>query len=143
MSVITGEAILGLSTGSMDVAGLAVFSLFVAASVWLLVAVLMSMRRTILIGMVAIATRNLLDRHTTIPARDAPHAVQKENQDSPERDELKTPLGKMIVTRSRFVAPLAESRGARPRLDVHFDAFLIAAEAGVSVDEPPITIAVV
>jgi hypothetical protein len=70
VSVITGDAILGLSTGSMDVAGLAVFSLFVAASVWLLVAVLMSMRRTILIGMVAIAPRNLLDRHTTIPARD-------------------------------------------------------------------------
>jgi hypothetical protein len=44
LSVITGEVMLGLLTGVMNVAGLAVFSLFMAASLRLLVAVLASIR---------------------------------------------------------------------------------------------------
>ena len=53
----------------------------------------------------AIAPRDLLDHHPTSQALDAPHAVQKENQNSPERDELKTPFRKMIVTWRGLVAP--------------------------------------
>ena len=83
----------------------------------------------------AIAPGNLLDHHAAIAALDAPHAVQQEHQKAPERDELKAPLGKMIVTRCRLVAPRADRRRARPRPDVHFDAFLVGAEAGVLVDE--------
>jgi len=52
-----------------------------------------------------IAPGNLLDHHTTVPAVDASHAVEKENQKAPQRNELKTPLGKMIVTRCWLVAP--------------------------------------
>src|ERR1035441_7583038 len=37
-------------------------------------------------------------------------AVQEENQKAPERNELKAPLGKMIVTRCRLVAPGAARR---------------------------------
>jgi len=53
----------------------------------------------------AIAPGNLLDHHATIPALDPTHAVQQENQKAPQRNELKAPLGKMIVTRCRSVAP--------------------------------------
>ena len=70
---------------------------------------------------------------TTTPqvaAVDAPHAVQKENQKAPERDELKAPLGKMIVTRRRLVAPRADRRRALPWPDGYFDGFLVGAEAG-------------
>src|SRR5271169_899895 len=91
----------------------------------------------------AIAPRHLLDHHATIPALDAPHAVQKENQDSPERNELKTPLRKTIVTGRGLVAPRADRRRARARPDVHFDAFLIRGPAGESVDKSRMTIAVV
>src|ERR1019366_6322596 len=45
-----------------------------------------------------IAPGNLLDHHATIPAVDASHAVQQENQKAPQRNELEAPLGKMIVT---------------------------------------------
>jgi hypothetical protein len=51
-----------------------------------------------------LAPRNLLDHHATNPALDAPHAIQQENRKTPERNELKAPLGKMIVTRCRLVA---------------------------------------
>ena len=50
LSVITGEAMLGLSTGHMNVTGLAVFSLFVAVALWLLAVVLASMSKTIRVG---------------------------------------------------------------------------------------------
>jgi hypothetical protein len=91
----------------------------------------------------SIAPRNLLDHHATIPALDAPHAVQEKNQKVPERDELEAPLGKVIVTRRRLVAPRTDCRRAYPRPDVHFDAFLVGAEAGISVDESPMVVAVV
>jgi hypothetical protein len=42
-----------------------------------------------------IAPGNLLDHHATIPAVDASHAVQQENQKAPQRNELETPLGKI------------------------------------------------
>jgi hypothetical protein len=90
-----------------------------------------------------IAPGNLLDHHATIPAVDASHAVQQENQKAPQRNELETPLGKMIVTRCQLVAPRADRRRALPRSDAHFDAFLVGAEAGVLVDESPMAMAVV
>jgi hypothetical protein len=74
---------------------------------------------------------------------DAPHLVEKVNQNSPERDELKTPLGKMIVTGRGLVAPRADCRRTLPRSDIYFDAFLSGAKAGVLVDEPPLAITVV
>jgi len=90
----------------------------------------------------AIAPRNLPDRHhATTAALDAPHAVQEENQDPPEGDELEAPLGKMIVTRRRLVARRADRRRSGPRPDVHFDAFLIGAEAGMMVDKSRLSVA--
>lgn len=46
LSVMAGEVMLGLSIGRISVAGLAVFSLFIAAALWLLVSMLAGMRRT-------------------------------------------------------------------------------------------------
>ncbi len=91
----------------------------------------------------AIAPGNLLDHHATIPAVDASHAVEQENQKAPQRNELEAALGEMIVTRRRLVAPRADRRRTLPRSDVHFDAFLVGAEAGVLVDESPMAMAVV
>jgi hypothetical protein len=44
LSVVTGEAMLGLSTAHVNVAGLAVFTIFMTVALWLLVAVLANMR---------------------------------------------------------------------------------------------------
>ena len=93
--------------------------------------------------LVLIAPGNLLDHHATIPAVDAPHAVQQENQKAPQRNELEAALRKMIVTRCRPMAPRADRRRALPRSHVHFDAFLVAAEASVLVDESPMAMTVV
>jgi hypothetical protein len=90
-----------------------------------------------------IAPGNLLDHHATIPAVDASHAVEQENQKAPQRNELKTPLGKMIVTWCRLVAPRADRCRALPRSHVHFDAILVGAKAGVLVDKSPMAMAVV
>ena len=55
--------------------------------------------------MLAIAPGNLLDHDATIPAVYASHAVQQENQKTPQGDKLKAPLGKVIVARRGSVAP--------------------------------------
>lgn len=49
MSVMAGEVMVGLSTGRVNVAGLAVFGVFIVAALGLLVMVLTSMKRTTLI----------------------------------------------------------------------------------------------
>src|SRR5450631_1878750 len=93
--------------------------------------------------MLAIAPRNLFDHLAAIAAVDPSHAVQKENQNSPEGNELKTPLGEMIVTGCGLVAPRADRHRASPWPDGYFDAFLISAPAGRSVDESGMVRAVV
>ena len=87
--------------------------------------------------------RGFVYHHATIPAVDAPHAVQQENQKAPQRNELKTPLGKMIVTRCRLVAPRADRCRTLPRSHVHFDAILAGTKASVLVDKSPMVMAVV
>ena len=91
----------------------------------------------------AIAPGNLLDHHATIPAVDASHAVEQENQKAPQWNKLEAPLGKMIVTGRGLVAPRADGRRALPRPDVHLYAFLVGSEVGVLVDESPMAMAVV
>jgi hypothetical protein len=74
---------------------------------------------------------------------DAPHPLEKVNQNSPARNELKTPLGKMIVTGRGLVASRADCGRTLSRPDVYFDAFLAGAEPGMLVDESPMTMAVI
>ena len=75
--------------------------------------------------MLAIAPRNLLHLDATASAMDTPHPVQKENQDSPEGDELEAPLGQTIGTRRRPVDP--EQTAAVPcAASAHLDGLLAA-----------------
>src|ERR1019366_3149127 len=78
----------------------------------------------------AIAPGNLLDDHAAVPALDAPHAVQQEHQKAPQWDELEAPLGKVIVTRCRLVAPRTDCRRDHPPPDVHFYSLLVGRERG-------------
>jgi len=53
----------------------------------------------------AIGPRDLLDDDRLAAAAiDAPHGVKQKHQKSPERNELKTPLGELIVSGSGLVA---------------------------------------
>ncbi len=91
----------------------------------------------------AIAPGNLFHHNAAVPAMDAPHPVQKENQKAPERDGLEPPLGQMIVTRRRPAAARADRRSTLARTHVHFDRLVAGAEAGVLIDESPLAMAVV
>jgi hypothetical protein len=42
--------------------------------------------------------------------RDAPHGVEEEDQEAPERDEFEPPLGELIVTGGWVVATGADRR---------------------------------
>jgi hypothetical protein len=53
----------------------------------------------------AIAPGNLLDEHgLAAGARDAPHRVEEEDQEAPERDGFVAPVGELIVTGGWVVA---------------------------------------
>jgi hypothetical protein len=91
----------------------------------------------------AITPGNLLDHHATIPTVYAAHAVQQENQKTPQGNELKAPLGKMIVARRGSVAPGADRRRALAWSDVYLNTFLVGSEAGVLVYEPAMVMALV
>src|SRR5262249_8801891 len=60
-------------------------------------------------GALAVAPGNFFDGYNATAATlDAPHGVQKEDEESPERDEFKAPFGKLIVARRRLVATRAD-----------------------------------
>jgi hypothetical protein len=90
-----------------------------------------------------IAPGNLLHHDAAVSAMDASHTVEKENQNSPERDELEAPLGELIVPGCGLVAPRADRRRTLPRSDLDFDAWLVGAAASVLVDQSPMAMAVV
>jgi hypothetical protein len=64
-----------------------------------------------------------------------PHGVQQEDQESPQGDELKTPLGELVVTGRRVMATRADRGGALPWPHQHFDALVVGTEASPMVDE--------
>jgi hypothetical protein len=88
--------------------------------------------------------------HTTAPPRprprtaalDAPPTVQEENQNPPEGDELKAPLG-MIVAGRRLMAP--EQTAAEPARGRTFTSMvrLSGPKRALLVDESPMAVAVV
>jgi hypothetical protein len=93
--------------------------------------------------MLAIAPRHLLDHYAAVWAIDAPHAVQQENQNSPERDEFKAPLREMIIAGRQLVATRAHCRGTNSRPNANFDGFLVGGKSVVVVNESPKTVAVI
>jgi hypothetical protein len=63
-----------------------------------------------------VAPRDLLDDHGRAAAAiDAAHGVEQEDEKSPQRDELETPLGKLIVAGRRLMAAGADGGGTPAR----------------------------
>ena len=75
--------------------------------------------------MLTLAPGDLLHHDAAGAAMDAPHPVEKGNQYSPEGDEVKAPLGQMVITRRRPMASRTDRRRALPRPQAHFDALLV------------------
>ena len=94
--------------------------------------------------MFAIAPGDFLDDDgLTVAASDAPHGVQEEDQEAPERDEFETPLGELIVTGGRLVATGANRRRTFARANSDFDASVIGTEAGLLINEASEMMAVI
>jgi hypothetical protein len=60
-------------------------------------------------------------------AIDTSHGVQQEDEESPQRDELKTPLGKLIVAGCGLMAPGANRRRTFARTQTWYEYTLIVA----------------
>ena len=91
----------------------------------------------------AVAPRNLFHYDAAAWAVHAPHAIQKEDQNSPERNEFEAPLRKMVVTGSRLVTTRADGRRALAGPDDNFHDVPIPHETRALVDESPEMMAVV
>jgi hypothetical protein len=79
---------------------------------------------------------NFFDGYNTTAATvNAPHGVQKEDEKTPEGNELKAPFGKLVVTGRRQMAARADCGRTLARSYGHFDALLVGNEAGVLVDK--------
>ena len=84
----------------------------------------------------AMAPGNFLDDHgLAAGASDAPHRVEEEDQEAPERDEFEPPLGELIVPGGRLVATGADRRGTFTRADRDLNASVIGTEAGLLINE--------
>jgi len=88
--------------------------------------------------------RNFFDGHNAAAATgDAPHGVQKEDENPPQGNELKAPFAELVVTGRRQMAARADCGRTLARPYGHFDALLVGTEVGVLVDKTPETIAAV
>ena len=75
------------------------------------------------------------DDGLTVAASDAPHGVQEEDQEAPERDEFETPLGELIVTGGRLVATGTNGGRTFAWANSDFNASVIGTEAGLLINE--------
>jgi len=75
------------------------------------------------------------DDGLTAAAVNAAHAIHQKNQESPERNELETPLGEIIVSRPRLMAARTNRLRTFARTHGDFDAPVIGSEPGLMVDE--------
>jgi len=83
-----------------------------------------------------IAPRHFLDDDgLAVAAIDAPHGVQQKNQESPERDELETPFGELIVTGRRLMAARTNRRRTLARPHGNLNTLVIGTEASLLVNE--------
>ncbi len=70
----------------------------------------------------AVAPGNFFDRHNAAAATvDAPHGVQKEDEEPPQGNELKAPFGELVVAGRRQMAARADWGRTLARSDGHFD----------------------
>ena len=87
---------------------------------------------------------NFFDDHGVTPAAvQASHRVQREDEESPQRDELKAPFGELVVAARRLIAARTDRLGTLARPNATLDTLLVGAEAGVLIDESPEVMAAV
>jgi hypothetical protein len=70
-----------------------------------------------------------------VPAIDPPHGVEQKNQEAPERDELETAFGELIVSGSGLMAARTNRFGSLARTHRDFDTSVIRTEASLLVNE--------
>ena len=81
------------------------------------------------------APRHFLHLDPATHALDPPHAVQQDDSEAPDRDELEAPLGQMVVTAGRCLAPRAASLRALPGFDIDLDGMGARIQPGPGVNE--------
>jgi hypothetical protein len=74
-------------------------------------------------------------RRRTAATVDAPHGVQKEDEKSPQGNELKAPFGELVVTGRRQMAARADCGEPLRGRTATSMLFLIGTEVGVVVDK--------
>ena len=90
----------------------------------------------------AIGPGNLLDNDRLAEAAfDASHGVKQKDQKSPERYELETPFGELIVSGGGLMAARTNRLGAFARTYGDLNALVIGTEAGLPVNESRKTVA--
>lgn len=81
--------------------------------------------------------RNFLDDDSALPAVDATHTVDQEDQIAPESDELKPPRRARLVVAGRgLMTARANGCGSFPWPHRNEDGVLVLGERGLPVDEP-------
>ena len=80
---------------------------------------------------------------STAAAIDAPHRVKQKNQKAPERNELETALGELIVSGGGLMAARANRRRTLARAHGDLNALVIGTEAGLLVNESRKTVTAV
>jgi hypothetical protein len=95
-------------------------------------------------GYVCRRPRELLDSYNAAAAIvDAPHRVQKEDEESPQGNELEAPLAELIVSGRRQMAARAHCCRTFARSHDYFNTLLVGTETGVLIDKTSETMAAV
>ena len=92
----------------------------------------------------AIAPRDFFDDDGAAAAAiDTSHGVQQEDEESPNGDELETPLRELIVAGRGLMAPRADGGGTLARSHEDLYALVVGSESGLVVDESPEAVAAI
>src|SRR6266700_2214571 len=84
----------------------------------------------------SLAPRNLLhDDGITTAAIDTAHGIEQKNQKSPERDELESALGELIVSGCGLVTTRTNRLRALPGTHRDLDTLVIGTETGLLINE--------
>jgi hypothetical protein len=77
------------------------------------------------------------DDRVTAATIDAAHRIEQKYQKAPERDELETPFGELVITGRWLVATRTNRRRTSARTHCDLDTPVIGTEAGLLINETP------